>query len=320
MRLYRRGDEGEPVRDIQTRLAALGFSTAPDSPGTFGEATKLAVQGFQHTRGLPADGIVGPDTWRNLVAAGYKLGDRLVYHRIPMMRGDDVAELQRSLNALGFDAGKVDGIFGPDTLTALLDFQSNRGIAEDGIAGREVAAELHLMTRATAKPGRDLVRDHEWLSSLPPHIAGQRVYVDAFCRDPEERETAWDAAIVFSRIIQDLGSAPVLSRSIDTEPTERVRAVRANRLGVDFIVSFALPRDGEAAVFHFASAHSVSAAGASIAGEVASCLGIDVGGRSIPILKNTRSPAILVAVEPMDGRIGGKTAQGILNLFARPRD
>ena len=32
-----------------------------------------------------------------------------------MLRGDDVAELQRRLNALGFDAGREDGILGDDT-------------------------------------------------------------------------------------------------------------------------------------------------------------------------------------------------------------
>ena len=34
----------------------------------------------------------------------------------PNLRGEDVAELQRILARLGFDCGRVDGIFGPDTL------------------------------------------------------------------------------------------------------------------------------------------------------------------------------------------------------------
>ena len=217
--------------------------------------------------------------------------------------------------SLGFDAGKVDGIFGPDTQTALLDFQANRRLGEDGIAGREVAHELDLMTRATAKHGRELVRERVWLKALPHHIAGQRVYVDAFCRDAEERDATWRAALTFSRIIQDLGAVPVLSRAADTEPTERVRALRANRLGADLVVSFAMPRE-EQAVFYFASAHSTSAAGASLAAEVAACLDVDATGRSIPMLKNTRSPAIVVAVAPMDEQTGGKVAQGVINLFA----
>ena len=36
-----------------------------------------------------------------------------------MLRGDDVSELQRRLNALGFDAGREDGILGPETEAAL---------------------------------------------------------------------------------------------------------------------------------------------------------------------------------------------------------
>ena len=191
MRLYLRGDEGEPVRDIQGRLRVLSFDSAADETGTFGEATELAVRRFQESRGLPADGIVGPDTWRSLVAAGYTLGDRLLYHRVPMMRGDDVADLQQRLNSLGFDSGKVDGIFGPDTLNALLDFQANRRMPEDGMAGRAAVDELNLIVRATQKHGRDSVREHEWIKALPHYVAGQRVYVDSFCRRPEERDASW---------------------------------------------------------------------------------------------------------------------------------
>ena len=44
-----------------------------------------------------------------------------------MLRGDDVAELQQDLGALGFDAGRVDGIFGPRTKDALEQFQRNIG-------------------------------------------------------------------------------------------------------------------------------------------------------------------------------------------------
>ena len=45
-----------------------------------------------------------------------------------MLRGEDIAELQRSLGSLGFNAGKVDGIFGPDTQNAVELFQRNSGL------------------------------------------------------------------------------------------------------------------------------------------------------------------------------------------------
>jgi len=321
MRLYRLGDEGEPVRDIQERLTSLGFGSNRDAAGEFGRGTEAAVRTFQAARGLGVDGIVGPDTWRTIVAAGYSLGDRLLYHRVPMMRGDDVADLQRQLNSLGFDAGKVDGIFGPDTLRALLDFQSNRRLPEDGIAGREVAEDLELMARATQKHGRELVRERQWIKELPHHIAGQRFYVDAFCRSPEESERTWSTAVMFGNIIQDLGANVVMSRSADTEPPERVRARRANRLGADVVVAFSRPDEqggGKPAVYYFASSHSRSHAGQLLAKAVGEQLGLPPKGRATPMLKNTRSPAIVVAADQLGSLLAGQAAQGIINLFADP--
>lgn len=60
-----RGAVGPDVRELQERLRALGFYTArPD--GAFGPRTELAVIRFQRSRGLVADGFVGPATRRAL--------------------------------------------------------------------------------------------------------------------------------------------------------------------------------------------------------------------------------------------------------------
>ena len=45
----------------------------------------------------------------------------------PYMRGDAVKALQQALNGLGYDAGKADGICGPDTLSAIEDFCAVQG-------------------------------------------------------------------------------------------------------------------------------------------------------------------------------------------------
>jgi N-acetylmuramoyl-L-alanine amidase len=316
VRLYRSGDEGEAVRDIQDRLIALGFACDPDLPGMFGAGTVSAVIDFQSKRGLWTDGIVGPDTWRALVSAGYRLGSRILYRRVPMMRGDDVAELQRRLNSLGFDTGKVDGIFGPDTLQGLLEFQANRRLAEDGLAGQEVVAELDLMARATMKHGREVVRDHQWLESLPRPIAGQRIYIDPFCRDQTEMDATWSPAVTLGNILQDLGAVVTISRSIDTNPPERVRALRANRLGVDLIVALCLPYESGSGTHFFASQHSSSSAGEALASAIGGCLGVSRSGRAIPILKNTRAPAVVVAVSDMDAQTAGRIAQGLIDLYS----
>ncbi len=304
------GDTGEPVRDIQDRLSALGFAVG-DPQGRFGESTRAAVLDFQESRRLDADGIVGPDTWRILVEAGYALGERLLYYRIPMMRGEDVAELQRRLNSLGFDAGKVDGIFGPDTQRAVLDFQHNRGTAEDGMAGQEVIEELELVQRATHKAGRDAVRERQWLRHLPASVAGQRVFIDAFCRDDTEDAAAWAAATAAFRALQELGAHPVLSRSADTRPSEQIRARRANQLGVDLVVSFAVSSTHPPRVLYFASQYSHSEAGRLLAAEIGKILGVDTEGRAMPILKETRPPAALIALDHIDTATGAAAGRGI---------
>jgi len=50
-------------------------------------------------------------------------------------RGEAVKALQTRLNALGFNAGEVDGIFGSKTLLAVQNFQKSKGLKPDGIVG-----------------------------------------------------------------------------------------------------------------------------------------------------------------------------------------
>ena len=101
---------------------------------------------------------------------------------------------------------------------------------------------------------------------------------------------------------------------------ERVRALRANRAGVDLIVSFATVGSEAPGVLYFASSLSHSEAGAHLAGAVAEQLDLEARGRAIPMLKDTRSPAIVVVDDPMDGSVGGAVAQGLIDLFARSQE
>lgn len=316
MRLYHVGDEGAPVRDIQNRLEALGHDCTPDVKGLFGRGTKMAVLSFQKAKGLDADGIVGPDTWRSLYEAGYRLGDRLVFMRRPMIRGEDVSELQSRLNSLGFDAGKVDGIFGPDTERAVTEFQQNRNLAEDGRVGPEVVTEIELVSRGDPKEGRDAIREREWLRLLPPTLAGTRVYLDPGCRDDEESARAWEAATNAATAIKGSGGIPLLSRSQDTTLPERVRVRRANRLGSDIIVAFRVSREDEDSVFYFGSEHSSSAAGEELARAIASAMGGRVEARASSILKETRAPTAVIAHTDLGTKVGVVVAQG-LDLFFR---
>jgi peptidoglycan hydrolase-like protein with peptidoglycan-binding domain len=53
------------VKSVQGLLAARGFGVTIDA--AYGPVTRSAVMAFQHSKGLPADGVTGPDTWHKLL-------------------------------------------------------------------------------------------------------------------------------------------------------------------------------------------------------------------------------------------------------------
>jgi hypothetical protein len=54
--------EGEAVRELQQRLSDAGIDVGAID-GVFGPQTEAGVRAFQESVGIPADGIVGPQTW-----------------------------------------------------------------------------------------------------------------------------------------------------------------------------------------------------------------------------------------------------------------
>lgn len=54
----------------------------------------------------------------------------------PLMRGSRVRKAQKALAKLGYAVGDIDGIYGPQTESAVIAFQSDNGIVADGEIGR----------------------------------------------------------------------------------------------------------------------------------------------------------------------------------------
>jgi peptidoglycan hydrolase-like protein with peptidoglycan-binding domain len=112
-------------------IKILGFDQIN---GTFAATTEAAVKDFQSGNGLVADGIVGPQTWSKLPADP----------QTPALSrggsGNAVSALQKGLKAYAgqnpaADPGAIDGAFGPRTEAAVRSYQSDRGIAVDGVVG-----------------------------------------------------------------------------------------------------------------------------------------------------------------------------------------
>ena len=232
MRIYRVGDRGPEITDIQSRLAALGAAVdASERDGTFGPSTEAAVRWFQRDRHLQVDGLVGPDTWEQLVEAGWLLGDRTLYHRAPMFRGDDVRELQRMLNALGFDCGKQDGLYGPWTDAALRLFQRNVGDEPDGIVGPHTLSVLRRMRPLEAVPSRALVREREELKASRGPIEGRVIAVDVGEGPDGGGEVHRRSAQALVAALQAVGADPRLLVIADDAAAPSDRARLANEAG-----------------------------------------------------------------------------------------
>lgn len=317
MRIIRRDDAGDAVRDIQHRLLDLSYRVDPaELDGRFGPSTEDAVRSFQAARGLPADGLVGPDTWGQLVEAGFRLGDRVLYLRSPAFRGDDVRELQRRLNALGFDAGREDGIFGGATQDAVLEFQRNIGEQSDAIVGVGTVEALRRIRSAVAGPSRAVVREAEAMRGMTRSLPGCRVAIDPG-HGPDEpgnvgpggTREAEITVLLADAVSQELtarGAVPSVLRAADEDPAPSERARTANDLSADVCVSIHLgavpsPVLGPVCAY-FGTTGTYSPAGlrlAEIARAELAALGPGEGTTerlAVAMLRETRMPA--VQVEP----------------------
>jgi N-acetylmuramoyl-L-alanine amidase len=319
------GDRGEQVHDLQARLTQCGCSVTLD--GVFGDETRAGVREFQVRRGLRVDGICGPDTWGALIESSWSLGDRLLYMHAPMLRGDDVSELQRRLNALGFDAGRQDGILGPETEHALRQFQRERGIEADGVCGP--ATINALMSVGTLAAGSvAVVRERETLRRDSRRLRGRRLFLVV---DPG---LAVLGAATRRRLV-DEGAAVVIDTSGDEHS---VLAAQANAFGADVCIALVSGTDLGARCAYFANQTFQSVAGSCLAHRITEQLRTvlpavdEPAGRTFRLLRDTRMAAVVCDLFSRDEpggaatiaarvpEIAGALAQGVRQGIEQPID
>ncbi|MFH1808138.1 MAG: peptidoglycan-binding protein [Pseudomonadota bacterium] len=138
-----RGDRGAAVEALQRSLRRAGVYSG-DITGSFDGATQQAVQSFQQARGLHATGRVNPATASALKDNTLFLEDRFEQPAHRGQAGADVLAAERRLTALGYNTGKVDGVFDARTARAVREFRaSDAGLANDkGALDREVWQHL----------------------------------------------------------------------------------------------------------------------------------------------------------------------------------
>lgn len=255
------------------------------------------MEAFQRQRGLRIDGIVGRHTWSTLVEAGLSLGDRLLYRTHPMLRGDDVADLQSRLCSLGFDTGRVDGIFGDATARAVAEFQRNVQLPVDAVAGRLTVDEL---SRVTARHQTlslvTPVREAERRRLEPPTLRGRHVGVG------ESGGLGAVAGALTRRLAQAGARVTLLGH-----PDESAQAAEANAAGVEVFVGLRLsPATQGCKIAYWAGYATESSRGRELAVELARTTPVAIGGGAtvagmgVAVLRETQMPAVVIEVGPLE--------------------
>ncbi len=292
-----RGDVGEFVVELHSQLTLAGYLVETLHLDRFGGRTHEAVVAFQRKRGLEGSGIVGGETWKSLDEAAHNFGGRLLCRRTPMMRGDDVAELQLLLGSLGFDSGWIDGIFGPETEKGVADFQRNAGIPVDGVAGPTTIATLTRL-RLSANAARPVaaIREQERLRSGPKNIVGRRLVIGDFGFSPV-------VAGELGKALRRAGARVLLLHHNDGSTHARA----ANQFDAELYVGLmAVPDDACEASFYETDSFS-SYGGKDLANfaidELSLALRVPgtVVGTRTPVLRETRMPGVVFRLGPREG-------------------
>lgn len=166
--VLRSGSEGSVVRELQATLQLLGYYSG-EVTGTYDEATVIAVYRFQKAAQIPETGVADQTTWSTLfptVAASEPVTpttgtppatttnqsttaattSQTSPANLPLlkegMEGESVTFLQKRLKTLGYFSGVVDGVFGPQTLEAVIAAQTALKLDGDGIVGSQTWKKL----------------------------------------------------------------------------------------------------------------------------------------------------------------------------------
>ncbi|MEI6285617.1 MAG: NlpC/P60 family protein [Bacillota bacterium] len=99
---FQQGDSGQDVKDVQTKLQALGYNLSVD--GSFGPVTANAVKKFQADHGLTTNGEIGDQTYRMLMERD-----------IPVSRGDASTSKVRRVTSLALRYSGTPYVFGGTT-------------------------------------------------------------------------------------------------------------------------------------------------------------------------------------------------------------
>jgi N-acetylmuramoyl-L-alanine amidase len=222
---------------------------------------------------------------------------------------------------MGFDCGRVDGIYGPRTELAVKDFQKSVGATIDGKCGPATIIALIRLTKIVSGGAPSILRESANQKNRGPALANKTIVLNPDGDD----SLVYDVAVRTEGRLLALGASVFLTRGANNNPSENERIAFANNSNADLMIS--LHEDsyknenahGAATYFYGSEAHGVH----SIVGErFASLVQREICARTDfancrthamtwDLLRLTKAPAVRID-------LGYKTNPGDIGRMSRP--
>ncbi len=269
----------EELDDLTIKLTSCGY---PGSKNI--EELVNLVELFIEDHNLSKN-ISKEHLWLELLSNGYVLGDRILLLSNPIVYGSDVEELQEYLSRLGFYSEPINSTFDNNVSKSVKLFQENRGLSVDGTVGLETAAEIRKLLRPTMN------------NSLNEAVKTFKVRSSNFsiCFDIENLGDYKEQIGLYQKI-KDFCNENSLNVSFSseiTQDTDEENSIKyVNRLNPTLFLS--LKNSIDLKVNFFQGKHSSSSIGERISKKIESTLGFRAEGKSLSILKNTKSVTLII--------------------------
>lgn len=146
------------VAHVQKHLRAAGFSPKRVD-GTWDERTTGVLKQFQKREGLDVTGRVNGETWRELKKATLEAKGPTSPAQRMGERSAAVKRSEKILKELGYNPGKVDGLFDRDTQRASRAFERKHdGTGDNGAIGTKQLKSMKRALKKKRQPNLNTIR------------------------------------------------------------------------------------------------------------------------------------------------------------------
>ncbi len=214
------GARSAKIETAQRLLARMGLLREAPT-GTLTPATQEAIRSFTAQQGLPVTNQVSDALlnsirrviWQtqNWSSGNYKGREKLV-------DAAGLREAQILLGKLGFNAGPLDGTFGPQTQVATEAFQESQNVTVDGLITATVLMNLRRAANGIGASAKSTVRVLNWPDYIEASVLqdfekehGIRVVYDIFAGNDDLQTKLQSAATPYDVVFPTANAVPALA-------------------------------------------------------------------------------------------------------------